>query len=122
MKPRDVVWVSFPTGAGRAQHGRRPAIVAQSEAASGELPTVLVVPLTTQQDALRFPGTVLVEPTPENSRNRHSIALIFQLTAVDARVIDSPVGSVSQSAMDQIWSALDQISRGEGTPDGNAGA
>lgn len=57
----DVVWVEFPAGAGRAQAGRRPAIIVQGAEASAKLPTLLLIPLTTQQDALRFPGTVLVE-------------------------------------------------------------
>ena len=62
MSVGDLFWVEFPAGAGRAQAGRRPAIVAQAPAASAKLPTVLLIPLTTRQEALRFPGTVLVEP------------------------------------------------------------
>jgi mRNA-degrading endonuclease toxin of MazEF toxin-antitoxin module len=52
MNAGDVVWVDFPPGAGRARAGRRPAIIAQTAAASDRLPTVLLIPLTTQQDAL----------------------------------------------------------------------
>jgi mRNA-degrading endonuclease toxin of MazEF toxin-antitoxin module len=76
----DVFWLVFPPGAGRAQSGRRPAIVLQDAAVSARLPTVLVLPLTTQQDALRFPGTVLVEADAENGLRRASVALVFQLT------------------------------------------
>lgn len=85
MNVGDVVWVDFPTGAGRAQAGRRPAIVAQAAQASSTLPTVLLIPLTTQQDALRFPGTVLIEADAASGLRRPSVALVFQLTAIDKR-------------------------------------
>jgi mRNA-degrading endonuclease toxin of MazEF toxin-antitoxin module len=85
MNVGEVYWVEFPAGAGRAQARRRPAIVVQSARASACLPTVLLVPLTTQQEALRFPGTVLVEPDSGNRLPRISVALVFQIIAVDRR-------------------------------------
>ena len=63
MNVGDLHWVELPARGGHAQGGRRPAIVAQKTAT---LPTVLIVPLTSQLDALRFPGTVLVEAGKEN--------------------------------------------------------
>ena len=68
MKTGEVFWVDLPARGGHAQLGRRPAIVLQTSEASSVLPTVLLIPLTTQLDALRFPGTLLVEPDPSNSR------------------------------------------------------
>jgi mRNA-degrading endonuclease toxin of MazEF toxin-antitoxin module len=56
----DLYWVELPTRGGRAQAGRRPGIILQS---TSTLPTTLLVPLTSQLDALRFPGTILVDPT-----------------------------------------------------------
>jgi mRNA interferase MazF len=105
----DVHWVEFPSGAGRAQAGRRPAIIAQGKAASDRLPTVLLIPLTTQLDALRFPGTVLVEPDPENGLRRASVALTFQLTVMDRRFVGPQTGSVSEAVIRAIWSAFDEI-------------
>jgi mRNA-degrading endonuclease toxin of MazEF toxin-antitoxin module len=109
MSVGDLFWVSFPPGAGRAQAGRRPAIVVQSEGASARLPTVLLIPLTTQQDALRFPGTVLVEPDAGNGLRHTSVALIFQLTAADRRFVEEQLGSVSGGTIEAIWSALDEL-------------
>lgn len=88
MSIGDIHGIEFPAGAGRAQSGRRPAILMQGVEASDRLPTRLVIPLTTQTDALRFPGTVLVEPTPQNGLSRTSVALVFQMTAVDIRFFD----------------------------------
>lgn len=109
MNPGDVHWVEFPAGAGRAQAGRRPAIIVQAAAASARLPTVLLIPLTTRQDALRFPGTVLVEPDPVNGLRRASVALVFQLTALDSRFVGARLGRISPGVLAAIWSAFDGI-------------
>ncbi len=95
MKAGDVFWVDLPARGGRAQLGRRPAIVLQTNEASSVLQTVLLIPMTTQLDALRFPGTLLVEPDPDNGLKRPSVALVFQLAAIDRRFIGSRAGQVS---------------------------
>ena len=101
--------MDFPGGAGRAQAGRRPAIVMQGSVASARLSTVLVIPLTTQIDALRFPGTVFIDPDPENGLRRPSVALVFQLTAIDARFLVTRMGAVSVAVLETIWAAFDEI-------------
>jgi mRNA-degrading endonuclease toxin of MazEF toxin-antitoxin module len=105
----DLYWVEFPAGAGRAQAGRRPAIIVQSPAASDKLPTVLLIPLTTQQDALRFPGTVLIEADAENGLKRASVALVFQLAVLDRRFLGDPLGKLSATTMQTLWAAFDEI-------------
>jgi mRNA-degrading endonuclease toxin of MazEF toxin-antitoxin module len=70
---------------------------------------VLLIPLTTQLDALRFPGTVLVEPDTENGLRRPSVALTFQLSALDQRFVGTQLGHVSQEAMQAVWVAFDDI-------------
>jgi len=94
VKVGDIYWVDFPAGAGRAQAGRRPAIIVQGQTASEHLPTVLLIPLTTQQDALRFPGTVLVEADSNNGLRRASVALVFQLTVLDRGYLSDYLGKV----------------------------
>lgn len=110
-------WVDFPARGGHEQAGRRPAIIAQDAEASARLPTVLVIPLTTQQEALRFPGTQLIEPTRDNGLRRPSVALIFQLTAVDQRLIGSRLGSLSESTLRAIWADFDRLSGRRGIAD-----
>jgi mRNA-degrading endonuclease toxin of MazEF toxin-antitoxin module len=109
MKPGDVHWVEFPAGGGRAQAGRRPAIVMQGSSASARLPTVLVIPFTSQQDALRFPGTVLIEPDHQNGLRQPSVALVFQLTVLDKRSLGTKLGTVSQLDLRALWKSLDDI-------------
>jgi mRNA-degrading endonuclease toxin of MazEF toxin-antitoxin module len=74
MNVGEIFWVEFPARGGRAQSRRRPAIVVQKTAT---LPTILLIPLTTQQDALRFSGTILIEPEANNHLRQPSIALVF---------------------------------------------
>ncbi len=92
------------------QAGRRPGIIFQSRELPGVcLPTVLVVPLTTQQAALRFPGTVLISPDIGNGLRQPSVALVFQLTAVDLNFVGTPVGNVSTAAISLLMQALDEL-------------
>ena len=109
MNPADLYWVEFPLRGGYAQAGRRPVIVVQSAEAMARLPTILLVPLTTQLDALRFPGTALAEATAENGLKRPSVALVFQLTAVDKQFAGQRLGSLSKPAIDAVWLSLDDI-------------
>jgi len=102
MNVGDVYWIDLPARGGHAQAGRRPAIIVQGAEATEQLPTVLVIPLTTQQDALRFPGTVLIEPDAENGLRRPSIALVFQLTVPDRRLVGEHVGKISDERVGAI--------------------
>jgi mRNA-degrading endonuclease toxin of MazEF toxin-antitoxin module len=109
MNLGDLFWVEFPPGAGRAQAGRRPAVIVQTQNTSQQIPTVLVVPLTTNLDALRFPGTLLVEPDPVNKLRARSVALVFQLTVIDQKYLDKQFGTVSELVMIDLWKAFDEI-------------
>lgn len=111
MNPGDIYGVEFPVRGGRAQSGRRPAVMMQSAMATAQLPTVLLVPLTTQMDALRFPGTALIEVTPVNGLSKPSVALAFQLTVVDKQFIGSYLGALSKSEMQAVQQALESIMR-----------
>lgn len=106
MTVGEVRWVELPARGGHAQAGRRPAIVVQS---TTDLPTTLIIPLTTQLDALRFAGTVLVETDSQNGLRRASVALVFQLTAIDNRYIAHSLGVVSKEVLEEIWMAFDKL-------------
>ena len=106
MTVGEVRWVELPARGGHAQAGRRPAIIVQSTTG---LPTTLIVPLTSQLDALRFAGTVLVEADIQNGLRRASVALVFQLTAVDRRYIVDRIGDISKEVLEEIWMAFDKL-------------
>ena len=107
MNSGDIVWVEFPAGEGRAQAGRRPAVVLQ--AATFHLPTMLLVPFSSQASALRFPGTVLIEPDAANGLRAPSVALVFQLRAVDRQFIGARLGKLSAAKLTEVLTALDEL-------------
>jgi mRNA interferase MazF len=109
MNVGDVHWVEFPPRGGHEQAGRRPAILAQGAQATVRLPTVLLIPMTTQQDALRFPGTVFVDADSTNGLSRASVALVFQLTAVDLRRVGTRLGRISDAVLQALWVAFDDL-------------
>ena len=106
MKIGEIYWTKLVSRGGREQAGRRPSIVVQNDTS---LPTVLLVPLTTQQDALRFQGTVLIEPDSQNNLPNKSVALVFQLTALDKNSLESKIGKISNDKLQEIWQAFDEI-------------
>ena len=78
MSVGDIHWVDLPAADGREQRGRRPAVVVQADDYGGNLPVMLVIPLTTARAAVRFAGTMLIQPTAENGLRQASVALVFQ--------------------------------------------
>ena len=102
MNYGDVYWVDLPDRGGREQRGRRPAIIWQDTSAFVQLPTVLIIPLTSRLDALRFPATWRIDATPTNGLSDASVALIFQLGASDIRRIRQRLGRLSDSDLQSV--------------------
>jgi mRNA interferase MazF len=90
----DIYLVEIPTSGGHEQQGLRPAIIVQTTENIDKLPTVLIVPFTTQIKAANFPFTFVVEPDSTNNLTSTSIALAFQLRAIDKK-IKNKIGSLS---------------------------
>jgi mRNA interferase MazF len=109
MKIGDIHWIQLPATNGREQTGHRLAIIVQDETYAGNLPLVLVVPLTTTIVALRFAGTLLIEPNASNGLRQASVALVFQLRAVDRSRIGSKIGTVSDEVLSKIFATLDRL-------------
>ena len=107
---RGEVWrVSFPHVPGHTQGGIRPAVIVQEGQATASLPTVLVVPFTGTQAAARFPGTLIARPDGLNGLTVASVALVFQLTAVDKRNCLQHLGILDPVTLDQLFAALDRL-------------
>jgi len=116
MNVGGVYWIQLPARGGHEQAGRRPGIIVQTDAASQRLPTTLLVPLTTQLDALRFPGAVLIEPDAEYGLRRASVALMFQLAVVDKRALGSRLGTLPASKLAELWRAFDVLTGRSAAP------
>lgn len=109
MKIGDIHWIQLPATSGREQAGHRPAIIVQDDTYASNLPLVLVVPLTTVRTALRFAGTLLINPTASNGLRQSSVVLVFQLRAVDRSRIGDKIGAVSDEVMSKIFATLDRL-------------
>ncbi|MEK9153838.1 MAG: type II toxin-antitoxin system PemK/MazF family toxin [Patescibacteria group bacterium] len=95
MTPRagDVVLVDLgDMPFGNEQGGIRPAIFVYAE---GNV--ALLVPLSSNTKRLRFKATALIESDDSNRLASPSVALIFQMRAVDHRRVLRRVGTLSIS-------------------------
>jgi len=109
MKKGEVWRVRLPFGPGHTQAGERPAIIMQEDAFNAALPTVLVVPFTSTQRTIRLPGTLLVQPDNQNGLTVPSVALVFQMSALDQRDCLRYLGTLDQTTLDQVFEILDQL-------------
>jgi mRNA interferase MazF len=93
----DICWMTPPPAGGHVQQGRRPGILWQNGIAFPNLPTVLMIPLTSQQAALRFGACHLLQPSARNGLSVASVALVFQLAAVDLRDVGAKIGELDDT-------------------------
>jgi mRNA interferase MazF len=93
----DIHWATLPDRAGHEQRGRRPVVIWQDTTAFPAVTTILVIPLTSRLNTLRFPGTLLVQPTNLNQLAMPSVALVFQLGACDVRRIGGRLGRLDDA-------------------------
>jgi mRNA-degrading endonuclease toxin of MazEF toxin-antitoxin module len=104
------IWrVRLPFAAGHAQAGERPALIVQNDAHVAQLPTVLIVPFTGTMAAARFPGTLLVQPDGHNGLSTASVALVFQVRALDKRDFLCRLGEVDAAMLSQVLALLGQL-------------
>jgi mRNA interferase MazF len=75
---------------GHEQSGLRPGVVLSEQ--NG---VVIIIPLTTNTAALRFLATYAIADDKQNGLTTPSIALVFQMRAVDVGRIVKRLGSVS---------------------------
>jgi mRNA interferase MazF len=81
----------------------------QEDSFNASLPTVLVIPFTSTATAKRFPGTLVVQPDGQNGLTLPSVALVFQLTALDQRDCLLCLGVLDAQTLDQVFAVMDQL-------------
>ena len=85
------IWlVEIPETNGHEQKGKRPVVIL----AHTESNIVIIVPFTSNIQALRFPHTIDIEPTKENGLSMKSVALIFQIRAIDKKRLKTKIGTL----------------------------
>jgi mRNA interferase MazF len=84
-------------------------VIVQDEAYGQSSPLVLVVPLTSNLDALRFPATIRLEPLHGSGLRLPSVAMIFQLRAIDRGRFVQRLGQLNEEALKQILAEMDKL-------------
>lgn len=111
MARGDVVRVELPPVpdqvSGHEQAGTRPAVAVQADAPGTS--TVMIVPFTSRLEALRFPYTFRVEPSPTNGLERPSVLLASQLRAIDRRRILGTLGRLELAYMTRLEQELQRL-------------
>ncbi|HEV3235687.1 MAG TPA: type II toxin-antitoxin system PemK/MazF family toxin [Gemmataceae bacterium] len=109
MKKGEIWRVRIPFRPGHTQTGDRPAVIVQDDQFNVLLPTILIIPFTSTRAASRFSGTYMVQPTPGNGLSLPSIALIFQMIALDKRDCIQRLGIIDTVDLDRLYQLLDQL-------------
>jgi mRNA interferase MazF len=97
MKNGDIWLVDLSDAKGHEQRGVRPAIIAGN--ANG---MSIVIPCTTTLSTARFSHTLHISPTPHNGLDADSIALVFQIVALDHERFRHKIGVISEPQ----WQAI----------------
>jgi len=105
MNNGEIWFVELPKSNGHEQSGLRPVIVI-NEVDAG---MVLIIPFTSNIQALRYTSTIQVKPTKTNGLKENSIALIFQLRAIDKKRLLEKVGTLEKEHQDQVNKVLKKI-------------
>ena len=106
----DIHWAELPPPTPgqnrREQAGRRPCLIVDSSPWGSRVPTVVVVPFTTNLRTLSFPLTIFVKRSRENGLHQPSVLLLFQLLALDRSFLGERTGSVDIDTMDEVRTEL----------------
>lgn len=105
IRKGDTCLVNLIGAFGHEQSGVRPAIVLALTKTS----IALVIPLTTNFDALRFAHTLTIEATKQNGLIKDSVALLFHVRAIDSRRIEQKCGHVEAVVQRDIDDGLREL-------------
>jgi mRNA-degrading endonuclease toxin of MazEF toxin-antitoxin module len=105
MKKGELWLVRMPASGGRSQYGVRPAIVF----GDSKLPVVVIVPCTSNLEALRFRFTVRMNPSRKNGLESASVAMAFQIVAVDRKFFEEKIGTLETPLVDELNRAVKKL-------------
>ena len=100
------IWlVDLPSSNGYEQHGLRPVILLFESKANINI----IIPFTSNFQSLRFPFTIEVKPSMENGLESISIALVFQIRAIDKKRLIKKIGLLEENHLNEIDTFLKKI-------------
>lgn len=105
MKKGEIWLVELPSANGHEQAGTRPVIVM----AETEANLAIVIPFTTNLQALRYLHTIEVKPSSQNGLNAVSVSLIFQIRAIDKKRLKRKIGELEGATLQAVNSQLKKL-------------
>ena len=105
MKKGDICVINLSVEIGHEQYGQRPAILI-SDTKTG---IIIVIPLTSNLEALRFPYTSVILPDKQNNLKQKSVALIFHIRAIDKKRVSKIIGKINKQAQVKIDRILKEM-------------
>ena len=91
---------------GYEQGGKRPVLVVQNSTMNDPLHTIMIAPLTSNLKASRFLLTALIKADSDSNLSQDSVALLFQIRAVDKRRLKQKIGKISSETLAKVNSAI----------------
>ncbi len=91
MKNGTIWLVDLSDAKGHEQRGMRPAIIV-----GGANGLILVVPLTSSMSSARFSHTLTISPDSHNGLDTESVALVFQIVALDRERFQHRIGAIGE--------------------------
>ena len=107
MTRGDILLVGLPESDKREEKGNRPAIAVQTDTATS--PMLMIIPVTSSLGALRFPFTVRIEPSEQNALTLPSVAMVFQMRAIDRKRIIQKIGELELQYLTQVDAEIWQM-------------
>lgn len=99
MKKGDIYIVDLFSKSGKEQKGIRPAVLMADTRTS----LLLLIPLTSNLDAPdKLPFTIKISKTEKNNLLKDSVALVFQLQAIDKKRLRNKIGSLEEDKINEI--------------------
>ena len=96
----------FPSRKGKEQMGTRPAIVI----ADTKTDLALLIPLTSNLESMRkLPFTVEIKKSNDNKLEKDSVALVFQIQAIDKKRILSKIGNIEDYYLEKIDRTIKEL-------------
>lgn len=106
MEKGEIWIIQLPSKNGKEQRGIRPGIVI----ADTKTDLVLLIPMTSNLNALKkLPFSIEIKKSTDNRLEKDSVALIFQLQALDKKRLVSKIGNIEDHHLQKIDKLIKEL-------------
>lgn len=107
MEKGEIWLTNLPQQVGKEQIGKRPALIVADTKTS----LMIVIPLTANLETSKYFNVVKVEPSSQNGLDKISMALLFQMRAIDRKRLIHKLGILENFKMNEIDGKLRELLR-----------